>query len=163
MGYRNKTYVCFDADTDIKYYNLMRAWKENEQIAFNFHNAHKLNDINDSESEISIKRKLEERLDNSKVMIVLVGENTKNLYKYVRWEMQYFVKNSLPVIAVNLNEKNRCNESLCPAIIRDSLTIHIPFTQDAINTALNSWPESYKNHLKNGDTGAYYYTKYDKK
>ena len=32
MAYKNKTYVCFDADNDIKYYNLMKAWKENETI-----------------------------------------------------------------------------------------------------------------------------------
>ena len=29
MSYRNKTYVAFDGDNDIKYYWLMRAWKKN--------------------------------------------------------------------------------------------------------------------------------------
>lgn len=28
MSYRNKTYVAFDGDNDIKYYWLMRAWKK---------------------------------------------------------------------------------------------------------------------------------------
>ena len=32
MAYRNKTYVCFDADSDIRYYNLMKAWKENDRM-----------------------------------------------------------------------------------------------------------------------------------
>ena len=57
MAYRNKTYVCFDADNDILYYNLMKAWKENENIAFNFHNAHEINNLRDGSSEETIKRK----------------------------------------------------------------------------------------------------------
>jgi hypothetical protein len=27
--YTNKTYVAFDADSDIRYYRLMQAWKKN--------------------------------------------------------------------------------------------------------------------------------------
>lgn len=27
MTYRNKTYVAFDGDKDIRYYRLMQAWK----------------------------------------------------------------------------------------------------------------------------------------
>ena len=26
MAYRNKTYVAFDGDKDIRYYRLMKAW-----------------------------------------------------------------------------------------------------------------------------------------
>ena len=39
MAYRNKVYVCFDGDTDIKYYNLMKAWKQNDNTNFNFYDA----------------------------------------------------------------------------------------------------------------------------
>ena len=37
MAYRNKTYVCFDGDTDMRYYNLMKAWKQNDNTDFNFY------------------------------------------------------------------------------------------------------------------------------
>jgi hypothetical protein len=30
MAYRNKTYVAFDGDSDIRYYRLMKAWKQND-------------------------------------------------------------------------------------------------------------------------------------
>ena len=30
MSYRNKTYVAFDGDNDIKYYWLMKAWKQTD-------------------------------------------------------------------------------------------------------------------------------------
>ena len=87
MAYRNKTYIAFDADTDIKQYYLMTAWKANDKIDFNFHNAHELNNLRSNTSEKQIKLKLKERLKNTKLMIVLLGESTKNLYKYVRLEM----------------------------------------------------------------------------
>ena len=92
MAYRNKTYVCFDADNDINYYYLMLAWKENERIAFDFQNAHEINNLRDGSSEETIKSKLRERLKNTKVFIVLIGEHTKNLYKYVRWEIEFAVE-----------------------------------------------------------------------
>ena len=78
MAYANKTYVCFDADTDILYYRLMTAWKENDKIEFNFHNAHEINNLRDGSSEATIKAKLRERLKNTKVLVVLIGENTKS-------------------------------------------------------------------------------------
>ena len=34
MAYRNKTYVCFDGDNDIRYYRLMQAWKQNDNTNF---------------------------------------------------------------------------------------------------------------------------------
>ena len=43
MPYRNKTYVCFDGDNDIHYYYLMKAWKQNDSMSFNFFDAHDLN------------------------------------------------------------------------------------------------------------------------
>ena len=53
MAYRNKIYVCFDGDTDMNYYRLMCAWKENDGIPFNFYNAHDLNSARDASQEDS--------------------------------------------------------------------------------------------------------------
>ena len=55
MAYTNKTYVVFDADNDIHYYRLMRAWKQNDNTSFNFYDAHDLNNVR-VYSEESIKR-----------------------------------------------------------------------------------------------------------
>ena len=83
MSYRNKTYVAFDGDTDMWAYRLMTAWKSNTNMDFNFYNAHDLNTARDSSTEESIKSQLRERMANAKQMILLVGENTKNLRKFV--------------------------------------------------------------------------------
>ncbi len=156
MAYKNKTYVCFDADNDIKYYYLMTAWKENEHIAFNFHNAHDINNLRDGSSEEQIKRKLRERLANTKVLVILIENSTKNLYKYVRWEIEYAVEKDIPIIAVNLNKKKR-KDNLCPPILKNELAIFVPFGQKEINYALNYWPSSHIRHRKKGESGSYYY------
>ena len=36
--------------------------------------------------------------------MVLVGEKTKNLYKFVRWEIELAIKLGLPIIVANLNK-----------------------------------------------------------
>ena len=105
MAYRNKTYIAFDADSDIHYYRLMQAWKQNDNTNFNFANAHDHNDIRPWSSEESIKRALRERMLNTKVLIVLVGEKTRYQNTYVRWEIEQAQKMSLPVIVVNLDGK----------------------------------------------------------
>jgi len=156
MAYKNKTYVCFDADNDIHYYRLMTAWKENEKISFNFHNAHEINNLRDGSSEDQIKRKLRERLNGTKVMIVLIGSYTKNLYKYVRWEIEYAIQNNVPVIAVNLN-KSKNQDKFCPPILKEELAIYIPFGQKIIDYALNNWPSGHSSHKSNGDNGGYVY------
>lgn len=78
MAYRNKTYVAFDGDTDIKYYRTMQMWKQNDNTDFNFYDAHDLNNAMDTSTEETIKRKLRERMSNSKVFVLLVGEGTRN-------------------------------------------------------------------------------------
>ena len=55
MPYRNKTFVSFDGDSDMSYYRLMQAWRQNDGIAFNFYDAHDLNTARDSSQEVSIK------------------------------------------------------------------------------------------------------------
>lgn len=163
MAYKNKTYVCFDADSDIKYYNLMKAWKENDSIAFDFYNAHEINNLRDGSSEAQIKKKLRERLQNTKVLVILIGKSTKNLYKYVRWEIEYAIEKNIPIIAVNLN-KSKTQDNLCPPLLKKELAIYIPFGQKIMDYTLNHWPSSHTKHKANGDSGPYEYKKsvYDK-
>lgn len=164
MAYRNKTYICFDADNDMDYYNMMKAWKAKNGDDFNFHNAHdiipmRLSKLDDND-ENYIKGKLRERFKNSKALVVLVGEKTKYLYKYVRWEIEVAIKLDLPIIVVNINKKGAIDKELCPPILRDELAIHIPYKKDAIRTAMADWEESHKKYRKDGKTGPYHYKKY---
>jgi len=155
MSYRNKTYVCFDADTDINYYNEMTGWKESKQIDFNFHNAHDLNILSDDNSEETIKAKLKERMNNTTALIVLIGEATKN--KFVRWEQDIAIEMGMPIIAVNLNGKKVRDIELCPPILQNELAVHIPFGVKTIQYALDNWPALHSQNKNDGKTGPYHY------
>jgi hypothetical protein len=157
MAYRNKTYVAFDGDEDMHYYRMMQAWAANSKIDFNFYNAHDLNAARDSSMEESIKRQLRERLKNSKVLIVLVGAKIKNLYKFVRWEIEQALNLGMPIIVVNLNGKRQIDEENCPPIIRDSLAVHISFNIAIIQYALNNWCDEHMTCLRLGEIAPFRY------
>src|SRR2546430_2633054 len=106
MPYRNKTYVCLDYDNDKEWYQLMRAWTQNDNIDFNFHNAHELTTIWPSSDEDAIKRSLRERLNNSKLFMLLIGGNTRYCQTYVRWEIEIALKLGLPIVAVNIDGRS---------------------------------------------------------
>lgn len=157
MAYRNKTYVCFDGDNDMNYYRLMCAWKQNDGIEFNFYNAHDLNFARDSSQEESKKRQLKERLRNSSVLIVLIGAQTRYLYKFVRWEMEQAISLGLPIIGVNLNGMRKQDPDRCPPVIRDELAIYVPFGAKIVQYALENWPASHQSYRRQGQTGPYFY------
>jgi hypothetical protein len=157
MGYRNKTYVGFDADSDMRYYRLMQAWKANENIDFNFYNVHDINYNPSLTSEVAIKRQLRERFENTKNFVLLVGGNTKNLYKYVRWEIEEAIERKLPIIVVNLNMKRELDDKLCPPIIRDGLAIHVSFNASILKYALDDWEDSHYKKRQENDNKAYFY------
>ncbi|WP_455138481.1 TIR domain-containing protein [Thermophilibacter sp.] len=74
MAYKNKTYVAFDGDTDMRYFNILKAWRNNKEINFDFYDVHSINTARDTSLTESIKRQLRERFDNSKLFLLLVGE-----------------------------------------------------------------------------------------
>ena len=156
MAYKNQVYVSMDADNDLRYYYLMKAWKQSDHTSFNFYDAHDINNIYDK-SEASIKAGLQERFRNTKVFVLLVGEHTKYLYKYVRWEIEQAIKREIPCIVVNLNGKRSADQNLCPALMRDNLAVHISFNAKILQYALENWPASAERYRKEGKTGAYYY------
>jgi len=150
-------YTCFDGDNDIAQYRLMTAWNANEKFDFTFINAHDITQARDTSTEESIKASLRKRLNASDVLIVLVGEKTKNLYKFVRWEIEVAIEKGMPIIAVNLNGKKSRDDDRCPAILHGALAVHVPFRPTIVNHAIKNWPGQYATHKKRGDTGAYYY------
>ena len=144
MSYRNKTYVAFDGDNDMRSYNLMRAWKSNENLDFNFYDAHDLNTARDTSTEESIKAQLRIRMENAKQMILLIGENTKFLRKFVPWEIELARKKNIPIILTNLNQSRIYDEKLCPSAIQNGIyTISVSFQPAIIQYALNHFPDDY--------------------
>lgn len=155
MSYRNKTYVIFDGDNDMFAYRFMRGWKQNDNIEFNFHDAHEINEIRNGSNEETVKRKLRERLADTKQAIVLIGENTKNLYKYVRWEIECCIEKGIPIIAVNLNGSKKVDDNLCPPILKDVCALHVPFKMKIIQHALDNFCPNYATEKSKGNNLIY--------
>lgn len=143
MSYRNKTYVIFDGDNDMWAYAYMKGWKSNENMDFNFYDAHDLKPLSDRASEDTVKDRLMERFTNARQVIVIVGDSTKNLYKFVRWEIEIAQKRDLPIIVVNLNDLRQMDSDRCPPIVRDAYVVHVPFKAAIIQYALDNFPAEY--------------------
>ena len=158
MPYRNKVYVSFDGDKDISYYYLMRAWKQSDRTAFDFYDAHDLNSARDTSTEDSIKAQLRIRFQNAKTFVLLVGESTQYLFKFVRWEIEQALARDLPIIVVNLNGLRSMDELRCPPILRDKLSIHVSFNASVLQYALENWPETHRIRKLRRETTTYYYT-----
>jgi len=157
MPYRNITYVAFDGDNDIWAYRLMKTWKQNDNIDFNFSDAHDLNTARDTSQEESIKRQLRERFKKSKLFILLVGEHTKNLYKFVRWEIETATSLNLPIVVVNLNKRRVCDDSLCPALAKSTLAIHVSFERAIIIYSMDNWLKYHEYYKNEGKNAAYWW------
>lgn len=159
MGYRNKTYIIFDGDNDKWAYARMKGWKALEHIDFDFENAHDEYTLTSNASnEDYIKGKLRKRFQNASQVIVLIGESTKNLYKYVRWELEVAQNMNIPIIAVNLNGNRKQNNNTCPPIIRDNYVVHIPFKMKIIKYAMDNFHSEFKKRTTNISIGGRCYS-----
>lgn len=156
MAKRNKTYICFDADTDMWAYKFMKGWKALDNIDFDFDNAHDLNNLREGSNENTIKTKLRERLKHTKIMLVLVGEKTKYLHRFVRWEQEVALSMGIPIVAVYLNKSTERDVNTCPPIIRDEHVLHIPYKLATCRWAIDNWPSNSKTLKQQNKQGAYH-------
>lgn len=130
------TFVGFSG-TDIRSYWLMKAWKENEKIDFDFRDCQLQNEIR-SEDEAYIKARCRERIAMAGKFVQLIGVDTKNKYKYVRWEAEVAIEKGCTIIGVNLNG-DRMIGDLCPPILRNIGAIFTPFSPKIIKYALDNY------------------------
>ena len=167
MSYRNGNYCAFYVDEPFNQnnlgatstrgfvtYNLLKAWKSDDS-SFPFIDSHNKNyNVRDgSDWENTLKPRLRERLRNSKNIILILSDITKNS-RALREEIDYGINNQgLPVIAIypDYTEKSDiANTSGIKKqikdlwdklpIFRDSMsevpTIHIPYKKALIRSAL---------------------------
>lgn len=159
MAYRNGTYVAFDGNGqndptkgDLKYLGILRAWKESDNIDFNFTDSHKKTyQVRDSSSEETLKSRLEERMSNSKNMLVIISDDTNFNRGLLNWEIRTAQeKYGLPIIVAYAGEQYLVRltedliEKLPRAIWRDvkfggNHYAHIPFTKDRIKRAIDHY------------------------
>ncbi len=151
MAYRNKTYIAFDADNDMKFYNLMKAWKQSDNTDFNFYNAHEINYAHDWATTDSIKRQLRDRMKNSKVFVLLLGEKTKYMTRFVKWEVEYAIYLRLPIIVVNLNGRRDIDVTRMPRWLDNYCCICCSYNSKILQYSLENWPALHKAIINNSN------------
>jgi hypothetical protein len=156
MGYRNKTYVIFDGDNDMWAYRYMRGWNAQEHMDFDFYDAHDIKPLTDQASEETVRRRLRERLGNTKQAIALIGEVTRTLYKFVRWELETCLDLDVPIVAVNLNGKRTIDADRCPPILKGEYVVHVSFQMAIIKYALDHFPDEYSRREVGAAADRYY-------
>jgi cellobiose-specific phosphotransferase system component IIB len=140
----NATYVVFDGDNDGWAYQYIRGWAANRKLGFDFENSHELDNMTSrAQNEEYVKRNLRARMRNSDQVLVLVGEKTKHMYKYVRWEIELAREMGIPIIVVNLNKYRSVDYDRLPPILRGVCALHIGYRFRVIKNALLTWKEAY--------------------
>jgi hypothetical protein len=151
---KKHTYVIFDASKDMWAYAHMKGWNALPNINFEFDNAHDIGTMTSRASnEAYVKGELRKRFQSTSQVVVIIGESTRYLYEYVRWEIEVAQSLNLPVIAVYLNLSRSIDTDLCPPILRGKNAVHIPYKLAIIKYALDAFPSEYRSGVAGWGTG----------
>lgn len=163
MAYRNKTYVAF-ASEDINSYYLMKAWRENENIEFDFLDAHDINIAEDTSKPETIRRRLRERLANTKQSVVLISDTTKSKAadsdSFLYYEIEVIATLGLPVVFANLDKSRTVLTAKLPsALASPYYTMSVSFQPQIIKYALDDYVVKFNENpqLAKPRVGPYYY------
>ena len=174
MAYRSGTYIAFHAggttdptQSDIKYYNVMKAWDASNSIEFSFTNSHeKTAAVRDTSKRATLERSLKERLNNSKNMVLILTKDTKYDTDWVPLEIEYASDDcKLPIIVAYPDYQSILDpqqlSDYWPLALSSRIgnavvnLIHIPFKKEPILDAIGQF-DVHNEKLK----GSYnYYSK----
>jgi hypothetical protein len=173
MAYRTGTYVAFHAggssdptESDMKYYGTLRMWDVRPDHEFEFVNSHeKTAAVRDSSKKETLRRRLIERLNRSKNMILIIGEDTKDDTDWIPFEIRYAVDEcEIPIIATHVHGDFLCivnpeafrplwPQALAARIDNGAArVIHVPFREKPLAAAVGQFNHD---NLPNGGL-AYY-------
>lgn len=148
MSYRNKTYVAF-ASEDINFYRLMEAWRENKNIDFNFYDAHDLYPARDTSLDETIKRRLRQRMQNAKQVVLLGSPVAKKKggdgASFLAYELKVAIESSLPIVIAHLDGSRGGNRANYPKPLSDAecYTMSVSFQPKIIQYALDNYAARY--------------------
>ncbi len=130
---------------------MLMAWDKNHKFDFKYINSHeKTNSVRDTSKDETLMKSLRERINNSRNVILIISENTKNDTDWVPFEISYAVdKCKLPIIAVYPDFKRilapKELRHLWPTALSERIdngsakAIHIPFKQALIADAISQF------------------------
>jgi hypothetical protein len=182
MAYRNGTYIAFHANgqtdptaSDMKYYNLIKAWSARADDDFSMINSHeKTSAVRDTSLRETLRARLVSRLKNSRHLLLILGKTTKEDNDWVPFEIRYAIDEcKIPVITAYTEISDPILKptttsgialywpvALKSRIERKSAgVIHIPFKKEPIKAAIAQFDPS--TFPKGGSLGWYTKETYD--
>lgn len=135
----SRVFVGFSS-TDIDYFNLMKAWKKNENIDFDFIDL-QINKEIKSDDEKYIKGILRKKITSSGTFIQIIGNDTKSKHKYVKWEAEVALEKNCRVIGVNINKLMKMDNSLTPVVLKDTGSVFVAFNAKIVKYALDNFSQ----------------------
>ena len=170
--YRTGTYIAFHAngkkeptESDIKYYNLLKAWNVRPEHELNFTDSHsKTGAIQSYSIRETIERHLKARLLRSKNMVLIIGATTREDNDWVPLEIRYAIDEcAIPIIAAYPGFKYIMAPdqlaSLWPSALtarirdRSAHIIHVPFRKEPLVDAVSQF--THGNYPNGGGLGVY--------
>jgi hypothetical protein len=142
-----RTFVSFSS-ADKGRYDLMRAWKAHEHIAFNFADF-QLDEAVNSQTPYYIKSVCAAKVRRADTFVLLIGNDTHTKTTFVKGEVEAAVEKGCRLIGANLNNC-RFRDALCPAFFEDVGALFVPFSSRILAEALTSH--------KQGTSPWYYFT-----
>ena len=168
------TYVAFDGqgttnptESDIHYYNLLKAWNKSGSIDFKFTNSHeKTYQVLDSSSKSTLLNRLSTRLSASKNFLLIISDKTNYDRGILNWEIEKAVDYyKLPIIVAYPGYSKICAPNVLSDLWPKSLTerienkeahcIHVPFKEQPIFDAIQQFSVVDSKYPKGGSLGYY--------
>jgi hypothetical protein len=152
MAYRNKTYVAF-ASEDILSYNLMKAWRANAHIEFDFLDAHDINVALDTSKPDTIRARLRERLANTKQSLVLISNTTKakaaRSSSFLYYEIEVIAKLGLPVVFANIDQSRTVQSGKLPSKLASPYyTMSVSLQAKIVQYALDNYVPEFNSNAQ---------------
>ena len=134
----------------MKYYNTLRMWKVRDESDFKFVNSHEKRDVRDWSTKETLKRALRERMNNSKHLLLIIGQTTRFDTDWIPFEIEYAVDNcDIPIIVAypgyeRVMDPNALS-TLWPKALADRINngtakaIHVPFKKEPIADAVSQF------------------------
>lgn len=157
MIYRTRTYIAGAWEEDSDAINQLYKWKESNYWSFDFIDAHELKQARDSSNPCSIKRSLCDRMQHSKIFVLVVGPKTRSVRKgecsycshygygwchiggnisndsYIDYECKKAIRDGIKIVV--LYNSVYIHKDWCPdCILRCSWAIHV-----SMKNTLNGW------------------------
>lgn len=158
MAYTGKIYVIYDSQANAGAYAKLKEFKQSDGSNFDIYDGVKFLKSLDKVSDEELKDAIFANMDLADAVIVLLSKNVKSMRKFIKWQIEYAVNKKMVLMSMNCNRVRSLDYDVTPTILKNRLSLFLPYDEKALELALANWPESFASHVKNGDNSPVRYS-----